>query len=262
MTPNGKIDRAALQVAGGSVLRSTPVAEREKTPVEDRVAAIWAEMLGVRPSEWTTTSSRWGGHSLLAARVIRALNNTFAVTLPLRVLFDAPTVGRFATCSSGRWSSSVLPMAGSSAHRAIRALSHGQEMTPTERRLAAIWEKILGVGSVGPSDNFFALGAESHPIAQLFEGIRAEFGKDLPVMTLMESPTLEGLARRIDSSSASATSLVMPLKAGGTRTPVFGIHDGAGYFFYWKFAAAVGDDRPVYGIQARVISTAGRVRHP
>jgi amino acid adenylation domain-containing protein len=95
LTPNGKIDRRALPVPeAGAVIRGDYVAPR--TPVEEVLAGIWTEVLkldrvGVQDNFFTL-----GGHSLLAMRVVARVREALAVELPLRALFDAPTVGELA----------------------------------------------------------------------------------------------------------------------------------------------------------------------
>lgn len=74
--------------------------------------------------------------------------------------------------------------------------------TETERRLAALWETILGVDSVGADGNFFALGGQSILITSLLYRIRSEFGIALQVGWVYEDPTLRGLAEKIDLMQA------------------------------------------------------------
>ncbi len=91
LSPNGKIDRAALRRPAGVELRTAaPVAPRTET--ERRVASIWAEVLrtgevGVRDNFFER-----GGHSLLATQVVSRIRTICGVELPLRRLFEAPTV--------------------------------------------------------------------------------------------------------------------------------------------------------------------------
>jgi acyl carrier protein len=90
LTANGKLDRAALPLPDAAAPEDRYVAPR--TPVEEQLAAIWAEVLkrdrlGIRDN-----FLELGGHSLLAIRVLGKISKTFGVRLPLRTLFDAPTV--------------------------------------------------------------------------------------------------------------------------------------------------------------------------
>ncbi|MBW4718791.1 non-ribosomal peptide synthetase [Saccharothrix sp. SC076] len=93
VTPNGKIDRAALAVPGAATVAY--VAPR--TPVEEVVAGIWQDLLGVeRVGVHDDFFADLGGHSLLATRFVALVAERFPVELPVRSLFDFPTVAESA----------------------------------------------------------------------------------------------------------------------------------------------------------------------
>ncbi|MGD2115799.1 MAG: amino acid adenylation domain-containing protein, partial [Acidobacteriota bacterium] len=93
-TPGGKVDRRALPAPDMETVTETFVAPR--TPVEEVLAGIWSEVLGVDPVGTGDDFFALGGHSLLATRVTSRLRPAFGVELPVRVLFEAPTVARLA----------------------------------------------------------------------------------------------------------------------------------------------------------------------
>ncbi|WP_395807785.1 amino acid adenylation domain-containing protein [Archangium minus] len=72
--------------------------------------------------------------------------------------------------------------------------------TPTEEALAELWRALLGVRHVGSQDDFFELGGHSLMAVQLLAHIGTRFGVSLPVATLFATPTLAGLAARIDTA--------------------------------------------------------------
>ncbi len=114
LTPNGKVDRRALP----DPAEGRPAGERQvaapRTPVEERIAAIWAEVLGLNrgldrgldppaaPAPRGLSVGidddffALGGHSLSAARVVARLRQAFGVDLALRELFERPTVAALA----------------------------------------------------------------------------------------------------------------------------------------------------------------------
>jgi amino acid adenylation domain-containing protein len=97
LTPQGKVDRRALPEPG-NVFAGEPVGEwiAPRTPFEEVLAAIWAEVLGRERVGVTEDFFDLGGHSLLATRVATRARAAFGVDLPLRELFEAPTVAALA----------------------------------------------------------------------------------------------------------------------------------------------------------------------
>jgi amino acid adenylation domain-containing protein len=88
VTANGKIDRRALPVPE----RDTDAYVAPRTAMEELLAGIWAEVLGLERVGATDSFFELGGHSLLAAQVIARVRRTLGVEVPLRNLFEAPTV--------------------------------------------------------------------------------------------------------------------------------------------------------------------------
>ncbi|WP_164020351.1 non-ribosomal peptide synthetase, partial [Pyxidicoccus trucidator] len=80
----------------------------------------------------------------------------------------------------------------------------------TEQRLAALWSEVLRVERVGIHDNFFELGGHSLLVTQVVSRIRASLGVELPLSTLFEAPTLEALARTVETSTQAARTLAQP----------------------------------------------------
>jgi acyl-coenzyme A synthetase/AMP-(fatty) acid ligase/acyl carrier protein len=96
LTPNGKIDRQALPHPGNArpdldTPYSPPSTEREL-----RLASLWAEALSVDQVGIHDNFFDLGGHSLAASRLITRLIDTFQLELPIKALFDAPTIADMA----------------------------------------------------------------------------------------------------------------------------------------------------------------------
>jgi amino acid adenylation domain-containing protein len=98
LTPNGKIDRRALPEAEATVQeRVEQQYERPRTTTEEVVAAVWAEVLRVERVGRRDNFFDLGGHSLLATQVMTRLREAFHLELPLRAIFERPTVTGLAT---------------------------------------------------------------------------------------------------------------------------------------------------------------------
>ena len=94
LTSNGKVDRKALPAPEGGEGRAGYVAPR--TALEEVVAGIWASLLGARRVGAEDHFFELGGHSLLATQVASRLREVLKVELPVRALFESPTVAELA----------------------------------------------------------------------------------------------------------------------------------------------------------------------
>ncbi|MGZ5330870.1 MAG: amino acid adenylation domain-containing protein [Solirubrobacterales bacterium] len=94
VTPNGKVDRAALaDEAARGALEIGGKADASQTEIEQIVAGIWAEVLGVHAARPEDDFFASGGHSLLAMKLIHDVNEAFGVELTVRSLLVEPTFG-------------------------------------------------------------------------------------------------------------------------------------------------------------------------
>jgi amino acid adenylation domain-containing protein/FkbM family methyltransferase len=96
-TPHGKIDRQALPAPDNSSRADAKKAYREpSTQTESRMVEIWEALLGVEHIGVDDNFFDLGGHSLLATRAVSRMREVFKVELPLRKLFERPTVAGIA----------------------------------------------------------------------------------------------------------------------------------------------------------------------
>jgi amino acid adenylation domain-containing protein len=99
LTPNGKLDRKALPAPEEAFAR--PAYEPPQGPVEEALAAFWAELLGIERIGRHDNFFELGGHSLLAMRLAARIRRRLNRQLPMRAIFDAPALTKMADVLSG-----------------------------------------------------------------------------------------------------------------------------------------------------------------
>jgi amino acid adenylation domain-containing protein len=96
LTPNGKLDRGALPATDGRRAEDGDQYVAPRTPLERELAELWAELLKVERVGVYDNFFELGGHSLLATRLVARIRAACRVELPLRALFEAPTIDGLA----------------------------------------------------------------------------------------------------------------------------------------------------------------------
>ncbi|NKI47929.1 amino acid adenylation domain-containing protein [Pseudomonas fluorescens] len=126
LTPNGKLDRKGLPLPDVSQMQQAYVAPESE--LEQQVAAIWAQILGVERVGLADHFFESGGHSLLAMQVISRLRQLLGREVPLRTMFEQPRLQGFVEtlCNSHESQASVLQILPVSRQQPL-ALSYAQE---------------------------------------------------------------------------------------------------------------------------------------
>ena len=96
ITPNGKVDRRALEALEAREAPAEAVEEAPRGPVEEVLEAIWADVFDRERVGIHERFDALGGHSLLAIQVIARVRDAFQVEVPLRAIFEAPTIAELA----------------------------------------------------------------------------------------------------------------------------------------------------------------------
>ncbi len=151
---------------------------------------------------------------------------------------------------AGKIDRRALPPAGEA--RRVDADGYVEPRDPVERRLAAIWQEVLGLHAVGIRDSFFELGGHSLLAVPMMARIDQELGCHLPLATLFRYPTIEALAPHVRSGDAQAAwASLVPIQTQGSRPPFFCVPGAGGNVLnFYDLARLLGAEQPFYGLQA------------
>ncbi|MFB4309162.1 amino acid adenylation domain-containing protein [Actinomadura sp. GTD37] len=144
--------------------------------------------------------------------------------------------------------------------RALPAPDYGEAAagrdpsTPEEERLCAIVADVLGLDRVGADVSFFDLGGDSIAALKLVTRARLA-GVELTPRDVFTHQTVEALTRAGEPEDRLGFEVLLPIRAGGARPPVFFVHPAGGLSWgYLQFQRHLGPDQPIYGLQARAFT--------
>jgi len=122
-----------------------------------------------------------------------------------------------------------------------------------ERELVRIWRGVLEIDDpIGVTDDFFALGGHSLLAVRVFAEIERTFGIKLPLGLLFQGATVENLASALAEKERrdQAWDTIVPIRAEGTRPPLFVVAGSDGEFLHYReFLDRLDSDQPIYGLQ-------------
>ena len=130
LTHHGKVDREALPAPESVSFRPDDLFVAPSGPLEEEVASIWSAVLGIERIGSADNFFDLGGHSLLATQVISRLCEATGVEIPLRALFESPTVAGMAE----RIEAARRDDTGARASRSSRAIASDRCPSPSRRR--------------------------------------------------------------------------------------------------------------------------------
>ncbi|GCE07387.1 non-ribosomal peptide synthetase [Dictyobacter aurantiacus] len=96
LTPNGKVDKRALPAPSRQLGETVGEEQRPRTELEEALAIIWSEALGGQRIGREESFFDLGGHSLLAIQLISRVRSRLRIDVPVRALFEYPTLAGFA----------------------------------------------------------------------------------------------------------------------------------------------------------------------
>ncbi|MDV2992591.1 MAG: Chondramide synthase cmdD [Chroococcidiopsis sp. SAG 2025] len=124
LTPNGKVNRRALPAP--ELIKQWGADDTPRSPIEQKLANIWAELLGLKRVGIHDNFFQLGGHSLLATQLTSRIRDAFGVELPLRSVFESPQVAQLAKAIAHLQSNQpqqtpqIVPLSRD-AHRRLRS---------------------------------------------------------------------------------------------------------------------------------------------
>jgi acyl carrier protein len=127
LTANGKLDRAALPAPSRDRPTLTHPYTPPRTATETTIAQIWATVLARDQIGIHDNFFELGGHSLLATQVLVRLRQAFATELPLRALFEAPTIAELADTITAALREHVAALADDDVHALLAAAQPGSD---------------------------------------------------------------------------------------------------------------------------------------
>jgi amino acid adenylation domain-containing protein len=222
------------RLAEHAQVREAVVIAREDTPGDKRLVAYYTPL--------TEDAAPVG--ELLRAHLAAALPEYMvpAAYVRLKALPLTP---------NGKLDRKALPAPEADAYS-----SRGYEAPQgkTEIQLARIWAEVLRLDRVGRHDDFFNLGGHSLLAVKMITKVRECFGDSLPLATLFQTSTLEGLARVLELESARVPlPTIIPIRSSGAKPALFCVSrpnvNALGFIFLARRLAA---DQPVFGLQTHM----------
>ncbi|HEV2147847.1 MAG TPA: amino acid adenylation domain-containing protein [Longimicrobiaceae bacterium] len=204
LTPNGKVDRRALPEPEGSrgAIETRYVPPRD--PVEEALVREWEEVLEMREVGVHDDFFELGGHSLSATRLVARVRELFGTDLPLRTLFESPTVAQVARHVAAAQGSPapatpITPRPGGGS----APLSFAQQRLWFHDRLhpgSAVYNIPAAVRLDGPLDTA-AMAAALGEIVRRHEALRTVFaeGPDGPEQRVLEAEPFDLPVVELDS---------------------------------------------------------------
>ncbi|MEM8908732.1 MAG: condensation domain-containing protein, partial [Bacteroidota bacterium] len=192
LNANGKIDRKALPVYDFTESRKPNVETIPSQKIETVLTAIWQELLALDHVTPMEDFFDLGGHSLIASRVVTAVEDRLQWRIEMIDVFRYPTIAELA-----EW---------------IRT-QQTADTKSVEPQLQKIWQDLLNLETIGLDEDFFDLGGHSLIASRVVTAIESEIGIQIEMIDVFRHPTIGELTALIeqkitDVASTSTTSAI------------------------------------------------------
>ena len=210
LTSNGKVDRRALPINEDSI-HSSSTTIAPLTPTESTLIDIWKELLRLKQVNTHDNFFELGGHSLLATQMTSRVRDAFGLELPLKSVFEAPTIAQLAP---------IL--------ETLRDTTSTPKIPPLVRLDRSAYRRKR---STLPGGN-------------------SQITQDMPLQASPQLDTQVKNSDDVISSWSPLVPLTIGENIGGSRQPFFCVHPMFGVVFpYLELAHHLGSDRSFYGLQ-------------
>ncbi|MBE9228059.1 amino acid adenylation domain-containing protein, partial [Phormidium sp. LEGE 05292] len=210
LTTNGKVDRQILPTLNDNSIEQRNKEIAQLTPTEATLSDIWKELLRLKNVNIQDNFFELGGHSLLATQMTSRVRDVFGIELPLKSLFEAPTIAQLAPILETLRDTTLTPKVPPLVRLDRSAYRH-KRSSPAQHSAQSI------------------LSEENYQISQILD--------------LQESSAN-------DQVIVSDRSPLVPLTLGGSKQPFFCVHPMFGVVFpYLELAHHLNSDRSFYGLQ-------------
>nr|QEO74619.1 AMP-dependent synthetase and ligase [uncultured bacterium] len=205
VTPNGKLDRRALPAPAPTRDAGAEARASARDPLEELVAGVWADVLGLAEVGREENFFELGGHSLRALRVVARLRTALRVEVPVRELFEAPTVvgiaARIEELRRGGLSLSSAPLR--------------PDRTDGERPLSFAQQRLWFLDQLEPGDDAYNIAAAVRLEGALdTEELERSFGE---VVRRHEALRASFISERGEPRQVIAPTLHVPLRVEDLR---------------------------------------------
>ena len=213
------------------------------------IEAVLGSAPGVRQAAAVVTSAPSGGQVLVAYVEGHELSEAALVDYAAQNLLEymRPTswmiVDALPLSTAGKIDRRNLP------EPVFRTAEYVTPVGPLEEAVAKVYADLLDVATVSATTSFFDLGGNSLSAARVVARLRDEHGVSVELAWLFEDATVRGLAARVEGAESGGTAVLIPLRADGSRAPLFCVHPAGGLAWFFGGLVPYLDDRPLYGLQ-------------
>jgi amino acid adenylation domain-containing protein len=216
LTASGKVDRHALPTPKEHTIHSSSPTNTSLTPTEITLSGIWKELLRLKQVNIHDNFFELGGHSLLATQMTSRVRDSLGLELPLRSVFEAPTIAQLAP---------IL--------ETLRDTTSTLQAPPLVR---------LDRSAYRHKRSHSAQPALSSSDTQTLQALNTQ------TTSLSDHPVVA--SDHVNQSVLETRSPLIPLTLGGSKQPFFCVHPMFGVVFpYLELAHHLGKHRSFYGLQ-------------